>query len=84
MIGDDGDLTCYTKDEPASVDVFSTEFLWPRALLLGCSVLYVSRAPLPAAARDRCSPAPIPATHPSPASCHPAAGHKLPARSHHE
>jgi drug/metabolite transporter (DMT)-like permease len=41
-------MTCVTNTNQAKeeLDIFSFEFLWPRALLLGCSVLYGTNFPL--------------------------------------
>eukprot|EP00591_Stephanopyxis_turris_P006035 CAMPEP_0195519762 /NCGR_PEP_ID=MMETSP0794_2-20130614/15425_1 /TAXON_ID=515487 /ORGANISM="Stephanopyxis turris, Strain CCMP 815" /LENGTH=490 /DNA_ID=CAMNT_0040648969 /DNA_START=243 /DNA_END=1715 /DNA_ORIENTATION=+ len=46
---EDGNLagmTCVTNEDKTETDVFSFEFLWPRALLLGCSCLYGTNFPL--------------------------------------
>jgi len=46
---DDGNLvgmTCVTNTEVKEQNIFSFEFLWPRALLLGCSMLYGTNFPL--------------------------------------
>jgi len=43
---DGGGMTCVENTAEVDRNVFSWEFLWPRALLLGCSCLYGTNFPL--------------------------------------
>ena len=45
-IDEGGDMTCTSNSEAGPVDLLSWDYIWPRALLLVCSVLYGTNFPL--------------------------------------